>query len=72
MKHKMKNQKIIVQDNINRLKKMIESLKKDENHNPDTLKKYYNELSDNQRELSRIVKIEWEETHERLDYGDDR
>jgi hypothetical protein len=51
---------------------MIELAKKDENHNPDTLKKYHTDLSENQRELSRILKIEWEETHERLDFGDDR
>jgi hypothetical protein len=68
----MNKQKIIVQDNINRLTKMIELAKKDENHNPDTLKKYHTDLSENQRELSRILKIEWEETHERLDFGDDR
>jgi hypothetical protein len=68
----MKNQKIIVQDNINRLKKMIESLKKDENYDPDTLKKHYSDLIEYQKELSRLNRIEWEETHERLDYGDDR
>jgi hypothetical protein len=68
----MKKQKIIVQDNINRLTKMIELAKNDKDYDPETMKKYYNELSENQRELSRLVKIEWEETHERLDFGDDR
>ena len=43
-----------------------------DNFDPETMKKHYNELSENQRELSRLVKIEWEETHERLDFGDDR
>lgn len=68
----MKKQKIIVQDNINRLKKMIELAKNNKDCNPETMKKHYNELSENQRELSRLIKIEWEETHERLDFGDDR
>lgn len=68
----MKKQKIIVQDNINRLTKMIELAKNDKDYDPETMKKHYNELSENKRELSRLIKIEWEETHERLDFGDDR
>lgn len=68
----MKKQKIIVQDNINRLTKIIELAKNNKDCNPETMKKHYNELSENQRELSRLIKIEWEETHERLDFGDDR
>jgi flagellar capping protein FliD len=68
----MKNQQKNVQESINRLTKLIESLKKDENHNPETLKKHYSDLAEYQKELSRLIRIEWEETHERLDYGDDR
>jgi hypothetical protein len=51
---------------------MIELAKNDKDYDPETMKKHYNELSENQRELSRLIKIEWEETHERLDFGDDR
>jgi len=68
----MKNQQKNVQESINRLTKLIESLKKDENHNPETLKKHYSDLAEYQKELSRLIKLEWEETYERLDYGDDR
>lgn len=68
----MKNQQKNVQESINRLTKLIESLKKDENHNPDTLKKHYSDLAEHKKELSRLIRIEWEETHERLDFGDDR
>jgi flagellar capping protein FliD len=68
----MKNQQKNVQESINRLTKLIESLKKDENHNPETLKKHYSDLAEYQKEFSRLIKLEWEETYERLDYGDDR
>ena len=68
----MKNQQKNVRESINRLTNLIESLKKDENHNPETLKKHYIDLAEYQKELSRLIRIEWEETHERLDYGDDR
>ena len=68
MKQKIK----FVQESINRIRKLIESAKKDKNYNPEILKKHYSDLAEYQRELSRLSKIEWEETYERLDFGDDR
>jgi len=68
----MKQQIKFVQESINRINKLIESAKKDENYNPETLKKHYSDLAEYQRELSRLRKVEWEETYERLDFGDDR
>ena len=68
----MKQQIKFVQESINRINKLIQLAKKDENYNPETLKKHYSDLAEHQRELSRLRRIEWEETHERLDFGDDR
>jgi len=68
----MKQQIKVVQEGINRINKLIELAKKDENYNPETLKKHYIDLAEHQRELSRLRRLEWEETHERLDFGDDR
>lgn len=61
-----------VQENINRLKSLIELSKKTENYDQDMLKKHHNDLAVFQIELSKLIREEWEETHERLDYGDDR
>ena len=68
----MKNRIQFVQENINRLKSLIELSKKTENYDQDMLKKQYSDLAVFQIELSKLIKEEWEETHERLDYGDDR
>jgi len=68
----MKKRMQIVQENINRLKSLIELSKKTENYDQDMLKKQYSDLAVFQIELSKLIKEEWEETHERLDYGDDR
>jgi hypothetical protein len=68
----MKNRIQFVQENINRLKSLIESSKKTENYDQDMLKKHINDLAVFQIEISKLIREEWEETHERLDYGDDR
>lgn len=68
----MKQQIKVVQESINRINKLIELAKKDENYNSETLKKHHSDLFECQRELSRLRRIEWEEMHERLDFGDDR
>lgn len=68
----MKNRIQFVQENINRLKSLIESSKKTENYDQEKLKKHCSDLVAYQQELSKLRRMEWEETHERLDYGDDR
>lgn len=68
----MKNRIQFVQENIIRLKGLIESSKKTDNYDQEMLKKHYNDLAVFQIELSKLRRTEWEETHERLDYGDDR
>lgn len=68
----MKRQIESVQESINRINKLLELAKKDESYNPETLKKHHSDLVELQKELTRLRRIEWEETHERLDFGDDR
>lgn len=68
----MKNKIQVVQENINRLTKLIESHSKNESHDPETVRKLRTEYAEQIQELSRLRKEQWEETHERLDYGDDR
>jgi hypothetical protein len=45
---------------------------KDENYNKQKLVEMQKQKNEYSLELSRLIKEEWEETHERLDYGDDR
>jgi len=68
----MKNRIQFVQENIKRLTNLIQSSKKIENYDQEKLQKHYSDLVEYQKELSNLRRIEWEETHERLDYGDDR
>jgi hypothetical protein len=64
------NSKIkFVQENINRLKRMIESANKDKNYNYESLSRLKKELNENTQELSKLMRDQWEETYERLDYG---
>ena len=62
----------VVQESIKRLKNLIESSNKIENYDQEKLQKHRSELVEYQKELSRLMREEWEEKHERLDYGDDR
>lgn len=68
----MKKQIESVQESIKRLEKLIQLANKDVNYNQDALKKMRLDLIEYTTELSRLRRLEWEETHERLDYGDDR
>lgn len=61
-----------VQENINRLTRMIEYLYQDKNYNPESLMRLRKELNENKQELSVLLRDQWEETYERLGYGDDR
>ncbi len=68
----MKNRMQFVQENIKRLTNLIQSSKKIENYDQEKLQKHYSDLVEYQKELSRLMREQWEETHERLGYGDDR
>ena len=61
-----------VRENINRITTIIQASMKDENYNKQTLVEMQKQKNEYSLELSRLIKEEWEETHERLDYGDDR
>lgn len=56
------------QKSIDTLKNLIESMKLD----PDALTTKRTELAKLQLEMSRLRRLEWEETHERLELDDDR
>jgi hypothetical protein len=66
VKHNIK----VTQDNINKLKSMIEYA--NSKNDQEQVKKLQADLNKHQLELTRLRRIEWEETHERLDFGDDR
>lgn len=66
----MVKQKIkLTQDNINKLKKMLDYA--NSKNDQDKAKKLQADLNRHQLELARLRRIEWEETHERLDFGDE-
>ena len=67
------NQRIqFVQENIKRLNDLIQLAIKDENYNKQKLTEMQKQKNVYSLELARIMKEQWEETHERLDFGDDR
>ena len=67
------NQRIqFVQENIKRLNDLIQLAIKDENYNKQKLTEMQKQKNAYSLELARIMKEQWEETHERLDFGDDR
>jgi hypothetical protein len=67
------NQQIqIIQESIKRLDNMIQLAIKDENFDRQKLDEMQKQKTQYSLELSRLFKIQWEETYERLDYGDER
>ena len=61
-----------IQESIKRLDNMIQCLIKEENYNKERLIELQKQKAQLSLELSAAVKEQWEETYERLDYGDDR
>ena len=67
------NQQIqFVRENINRLTTLIQAAMKDEIYNKQKLVEMQKQKNEYSLELSRLIKEEWEATHERLDYAEDR
>jgi septal ring factor EnvC (AmiA/AmiB activator) len=57
---------------IDQLTKSIANAAKDESFDKNKLKEMTDKKNKLALERTRLVRQEWEETHERLDYGDDR
>jgi hypothetical protein len=61
----------VLRNEIDSLSAKISNAAKDENFDQDKLKEMRLKKTKLELELPRLVRQQWEETHERLDLGDD-
>jgi hypothetical protein len=61
----------VLRNEIDSLSAKISNASKDENFDQDKLKEMRLKKTKLELELPRLIRQQWEETHERLDLGDD-